>query len=202
MKKRLMLLSLLACLCALSGCAKQPAPVAALDGAAWDESWTVLDNTLGVEQPQNGFTLLANNQALAIENIHLATWASGDPIPYITAEGEETNIYEAQIYLLLTSYKDEATAKANVQDWIARESGTYTVAKTLSETHNGQDYTLLVYDCGSDTNPYARGASAFATFGKYAITAELTCLDAYMGDAQALLSAFLGGCHYSAAANR
>ena len=173
-------------------------PSRAVDGTAWDGNWTMLGAALGVEEPGNGLVLLDNNTALAANDTYLAVWASGKAMPYVNADGDDTEIYEAQLYLLLMGCKDAASARANVDDWTARTNEIYTVTDTRTEIYNGQSYTLLTYACGSDTNPYHRGISAFAVFENYAVSAELTCLEEYNGDAAAILTAFLNGCHYSA----
>lgn len=72
-------------------------------------------------------------------------------------------------------------------------------AATVRPFCNGQEYTLLLYECGSDTNPYSRGVSAFTTYENYAISAELTCREAFTGDVLSILTDFLEGCHYNAA---
>ena len=173
-------------------------PSQAADGAPWDESWTMLGAVLGVEEPGNGLALLDNNTALAANDTYLATWASGDPIPYVNADGDDAEIYEAQVYLLLMGCKNPEIARENVDGWIARTGETYAVADIRSETCNGQEYSLLTYECSSDANPYHRGASAFAVFENYAVSVELNCLEEYAGDEAAILTAFLNGCHYSA----
>lgn len=173
-------------------------PSQAVDGTAWDENWTMLGAALGVEEPGNGLVLLDNNTALAADDTYLATWASGEAISYVNADGDDTEIYEAQIYLLLMGCKDRDSAQANVDNWITRTGETYAVTGTRTESCNGQEYTVLTYACGSDTNPYHRGVSAFAVFENYAVSVELTCLKEYTGDEAAILAAFLTGCHYSA----
>ena len=173
-------------------------PSRAADGAPWDESWVMLGSALGVEEPGNGLVLLDNNTALAADDTFLATWASGDPIPYVNADGDDAEIYEAQVYLLLMGCKDHENAAKNVESWIARTGETYAVTDTRAELCNGQEYTLLIYECSSDANPYGRGASAFAVFENYAVSVELNCLEEYPGDEAAILAAFLSGCHYSA----
>lgn len=173
-------------------------PSQAVDGTAWDENWTMLGAALGVEEPGNGLVLLDNNTALAANDTYLATWASGEAISYVNADGDDTEIYEAQIYLLLMGCKDRDSAQANVDNWINRTGETYAVTGARTESCNGQEYTVLTYACGSDTNPYHRGVSAFAVFENYAVSVELTCLKEYTGDEAAILAAFLTGCHYSA----
>lgn len=173
-------------------------PSRAADGSAWDENWTMLGAALGVEEPGNGFVLLDNNTALAADDTYLAVWTSGEAIPYVNADGDDAEIYEAQIYLLLMGCKDAANARINVDSWVTRTGETYTVTDTCAETCNGQEYTVLACTRGSDTNPYHRGVSAFTVFENYAVSVELTCLEEYAGDEAAILAAFLTGCHYSA----
>ena len=197
MKKRMLIVCALLLCVILSGC-RTRYPSAAADGAPWDESWDMLGSVLGVEEPGHGFTLLDNNAILTADDTYLATWASGESTAYVNADGDDTELYEAEIYLLLFGCKDAGNARAAVADWIARESDTYTVTETRTETYNGQAYTVLVYECGSDTNPYSRGVAAFGVFENYAVSAELACLEKYSGDEVAILADFLTGCHYSA----
>ena len=173
-------------------------PERAADGAAWDEGWTILGNALGVEEPGSGFILLDNNSILTANDTYLATWSCGEPAPYVNADGDDADLYEAQLYLLLVGCRDAENAAAAQNDWIAQEGQTYTILETRTETHNGQDYVVMIYEVASETNPYARGATAFAARGNYALTAELTCLENYPGDAAEILGAFLDGFHFNA----
>ena len=106
-------------------------------------------------------------------------------------------VYDAQIYLLLAGCADETYAQQNLDTWIAREQETYTVTETWTQTCNGQEYTMLSYECGSETNPYSRGVSAFTVYGNYAVSAELACREDFTGQEQDILIQFLDGCHYS-----
>lgn len=172
-------------------------PERADDGAAWDRDWEMLGTVLGVEAPQNGFTLLNNDTVLAGDDTYYASWVSGEATPYVNADGKDVDLYPAQIYLLLYGCADEAAARDAVAEWTAREEETYAVRERREENINARDYALLLYDCGSETNPYSRGISAFTQLGHYAVIAELTCTAEFDGDEQALLAEFLRGCHYS-----
>ena len=174
-------------------------PERAADGSAWDARWTMLGSALGVEEPGSGFTLRDNNSILTANDTYLCTWISGEPAPYVNADGDDTELYEAELYLLLVGCKDEANAATARDEWLAQEERTYNILEKRTETHNDVDYTLLIYEVASDTNPYARGATAFGTYKNYALSAELACLDEYAGDAPAILGAFLDGFHYNAA---
>ncbi|MCR5824995.1 MAG: hypothetical protein K6G54_00360 [Oscillospiraceae bacterium] len=197
---RRLLAGSLALLLLLSGCARRPER--ADDGARWEEDWEMLGSVMGVEAPGHELRLLDNASVLAGEDTYYATWVVGEGAPYTNADGEATELYPAQLYLLLYGCADAAQAEQTVGDWLARERGQYAVLETQEQTHNAQPYTVLVYDVVSETNPYARGASAFGVLGRYAIAAEFTCTADYEGDAAEVLSDVLDGCHYSAAADK
>lgn len=175
-------------------------PESAEDGQKWDRGWEMLGSVLGVEPPGNGFALLNNDTALSGNDTYYASWVAGEAKPYTNAEGKPVDLYPAQIYLLLYGCADEAAAGEALSDWMARERGTYTVREEYDDTLNGRAYRVLRYDCGSDTNPYSRGISAFSRFGRYVVIAELTCTAGYEGDERAVLTAFLNGCHYGSSA--
>lgn len=173
-------------------------PDAALDGTPWNKDWAMLGTVLGVEEPGNGFAPKDNHSILTTDDTFYATWVAGDTVPFTNEEGKEVEVYEAQIYLLLYGCADAAAAQEACADWMARERELYTVTGSPSAAHNGVAYQLLVYDCGSDTNPYHNGASAFGVYKNYAVVAELTCREGYAGNAEAQLADFLRCCHFSA----
>lgn len=189
-------LLLMAGLLGLSGCSQYPDQ--ADDGTPWDPNWTMLGSVLGAEEPGNGFSLLDNYSVLTGEDIYYAAWTAGKPADYTNEDGEDVEVYDAQLYLLAAGCADDAHARQNQADWIARQQETYTVTETWNETRNGQEYTLLAYTCGSETNPYSRGVSAFTVCGTYAISAELACRQDFTGQEREILLQFLDGCHYSA----
>ena len=172
-------------------------PDAAEDGAAWDRGWEMLGTVLGVETPGDGLTLLNNDTALAGDDTYYASWVAGEPTDYTSAEGKAVDLYPAQVYLLLYGCAEEGAADEAMADWMAREEETYAVRERRNETYNGRTYDVLLYDCGSETNPYSRGVSAFTRYGKYVVIAELTCTETFEGDEQAMLADFLNGCHYA-----
>ena len=186
---------LLAGLLGLSGCSQYPEQAA--DGTPWDSNWTMLGSVLGAEEPGNGFSLLDNYSVLTGEDIYYAAWVAGDSSAYTNEDNEEVEVYDAQLYLLAAGCADASFAQQNLDEWISKEQETYTVTETWNETHNGQEYTLLAYECGSDTNPYSRGISAFTVYGTYAISAELACQEDFTGQERDILLQFLDGCHYS-----
>lgn len=188
-------LLLMAGLLGLSGCSQYPDQ--ADDGTPWDHSWTMLGSVLGAEEPGNGFSLLDNYSVLTGEDIYYAAWVAGEPTGYTNEDGEDVEVYDAQLYLLAAGCADEAYASQNREEWIARQQETYKVTDSWSETRNGQEYTLLAYVCGSETNPYNRGISAFAVYGTYAVSAELACQQDFAGQEREILLQFLDGCHYS-----
>ena len=190
------LLPLLAVVLLLSGCERYP--TATTDGSAWDESWTILGDVMGIEDPGNGFTLLDNNTALSFKDIYYATFTSGTPSTYTNEDGDEVDLCEAQIYILVNGCKDEENARLAIREWQDRESETYRITETAEENHGDLSYTVCTYETDSDSNPYSRGASAFGVFGSYAINVEVTCQESWTGDPAAVLAGVLDGAHFSA----
>lgn len=188
-------LLLMAGLLGMSACSRYPDQ--AVDGTPWDANWTMLGSVVGAEAPENGFSLWENYSVLTGEDIYYATWVAGEHDNYTNEEGDEVEVYDAQLYFLAMGFADEGHATESLEEWMDRQQGTYTVTETWSEIRNGQEYTLLTYVCGSETNPYERGISAFTTYGSYAVNVELTCQDTYTGQERDILLQFLDGCHYS-----
>ena len=188
----------LAALCLLlAGCA-QSAPEQAADGAAWDESWTTLGGVLGIEAPGHDLTLQDNKDALSAADMYLASWTIGEGAPYTNEDGDEVVLFPARLDVLVYGRKDSAAARQVLEDWTARQAETYDVTASARQTCNGQDYTVSVYTCKSDSNPYARGASAYGLFGNCAVSVEAACREEFDGDAARLLAEFLDSCHYAA----
>lgn len=173
-------------------------PSAAADGTAWDKSWEMMGKVVGIAPPGHGLTLESNNSVLAGEDTYYASWTIGEASPYINEEGEEVDLYPAQLYLLLYGCEDTAGAESACADFLARERETYDVQSEQTALHNGQSYQVLNYACISDTNPYDRGCSAFAVYGEYVFVAEFTCQESFEGDAEQILSDVLDGVYYSA----
>ena len=193
MKKSPFALLLAACVC-LAGCAQVPA--AAEDGAAWDDSWITVGGIIGVDTP-DGIDHQENNDSLSIQGMYYATWSIGEPEPYVNEDGDEAQLYDAQIYLLLAGYNASEKAEESAAEWQSMANDRYAVEQTLSATCNGQDFTVLTCAFDSETNPYARGASAFGVYRNYAVSVELSCREGFTGDPLEILTDFLEHCHYS-----
>lgn len=194
MKKMLVL-----CLCMalfLSGCGKAAPPKAA-DGSAWSEDWVTLGSVIGVDTPE-GLTARENSDVLSAKGMYYASWSAGGAVPYVNEDGEEVQLYDAQVYLLAAGYDSTAKAEETAAEWLSMADGQYAVEETKTETYNGQELTVITYTYTSESNPYSRGASAFGTYGNYAVSVELSCRESFEGDALETLENFLEHCHYAA----
>lgn len=197
MKKRAgFLLGLACCLC-LAGCTSPLPPAHAADGTDWNEDWVTVGGVLGVDTPE-GLEPRENNEALAANGMYYATWSAGEAVPYTNEDGDEAQLYDAQVYLLLAGYVQEEKAEAGAAEWLELAQRQYSVEETQTLTCNGQEFTVITYTFDSDTNPYARGASAFGAYRDYALSIELSCQDSFGGDPLEVLTDFLENCHYSA----
>lgn len=193
MKKSLLVLLLAVCIC-LAGCAQ--VPTAAADGAVWSDDWITVGGIVGVDTPA-GISPRENSDALAVNGMYYATWSIGESEPYTNEDGDEAQLYDAQIYLLLAGYNAAEKAEESAAQWQAMANDRYAVDQAQSAVCNGQDFSVLTYIFDSETNPYARGASAFGVYGNYAVSVELSCRETFNGDPLEVLTDFLEHCHYS-----
>ena len=180
----------------LAGCV-QHVPDAAADGSDWNESWVTVGGIVGVETPE-GLTNLENRSPVSSNELHYATWSIGDAEPFVNEDGKDMEIYDAQMFLVLAGFRKTAEAKETAAEWLELASERYNIETTAAETYNGQEFTVITYTYSSETNPYARGASAYGVYRNYAINAELSCREEFDGDAQTVLADFLENCHYAA----
>lgn len=196
MKRRMgFLICLASCLC-LAGCTAS-LPDRAADGTAWSDDWVTVGGIIGVDTP-DGLTPRENNEALAANGMYYATWSVGEAEDYINADGDSAQLYDAQLYLLLAGYTDQDKAVDSAAEWLDLADDHYEVNSTETQTYGGQEFTVITYTFQSDTNPYARGASAFCVYRNYALSVELSCRDSFDGDPLETLSDFLERCHYAA----
>ncbi len=192
--KKCTLVLLLLCL-TLSGC-RRAAPMQAADGAAWSSDWVTVGNVIGVDTPED-MTVLENSDVLNTKGMYCATWSMGSSEPYTNEDGDEVALYDAQLYLLLASYKSAEKAADGAEGWLALAREHYDILDEFTAQYNGQDFTVISYTFRSETNPFARGVSAFGVYGSYAVSVELSCRETFAGDPQEILAGFLERCHYS-----
>lgn len=194
MKKSPLIIMICTALLCLAGCAER-IPSAAVDGTPWSADWITLGNVLGVEKPGHGLTLQDDKAA---KKMYYAAWSIGEGQPYTNASGNETELYDAQLVLLLAASDTAESAQASVDEWLDMAGNSYVITDTAQQTYNGQTFTVLTYTFASDTSPFARGVSAFTVYGTFAISAELSCLDTFEEDVGAVLADVLTHCHYAA----
>ena len=193
--KRSIFVLLALCVC-LSGCAMLP-PRQAADGLAWSGEWVTVGNVIGVETP-GGLEPLENNDALSASGMYYAAWSMGEAAPYTNAGGEASELYDAQLYLLLAGYDAAEKAEDAAAEWMEMASERYEIEGAFADaSFNGQPFEIAAYTCASGTNPYTRGASAFGVYRNYAISVEVQCQEGSGVDPRAVLEDFLAGCHYA-----
>ncbi len=161
----------------------------------WGEDWLTLGQVLGVEGPGHDLTLRDDKAA---KDMCYTAWSIGEARPYVNGSGEETDLYDAQLVLLLKACGRAEEARMSVDEWLELAAEHYTITDTARQTFNGQEFTVLTYTFSSDASPFARGVSAFSTFGSWAISVEFACQDTFEGDAGEIMADFLDHCHYAA----
>ena len=185
-------------------CACQSYPSTDTQGNAWQEDWTILGRVVGVEDPGHGLVPLENPVVLTGSDTYYATWSMGEPEPFTNEEGKETDLYEAQVYMLVygNDEKKGEDPASTIKDWMDREKESYEILEEREVTVADMTYTVLDYRVLSDSNPYSRGASAFAVFGDYSINVEFSERDLCSEDPDQVLEDFLSACHYNSEIRR
>ena len=69
-------------------------------------------NVIGIDTPE-GLTPRENNDALTANGMYYATWSIGEAEPYTNEDGDEAQLYDAQVYVLLAGYNKAEKAKSS-----------------------------------------------------------------------------------------
>ena len=188
--KRIALALILALVLVLAGCGSDTSQT------NWDENLTIIAPFLAAE-PMEGFTFGESDDIFGISGVYYAAWTNGEARSFTNAEGEDTVIFDAQIYVVAQECRTEEEAQQNITAWKAREKQNYQVSEELGITLNNRSYTMLTMASGNEGNPYGSGAAAFTVSGTNAICVELVCSDGFVENPRAVLEAFLNGLHFS-----
>ena len=164
--------------------------------ADWDESWTAIAPFLAAE-PTVDFSFGESSDIGGLGGVYYATWTNGDAREYTNAEGEDTVIFNSQIYVVAQECRSAEEAQQNIAVWKAREKQNYQVSEEFGITLNDRDYIMLTMISGKEGNPYGFGAAAFTVSGNNAICVELVCSDTFTGSPQAALEEFISCLHFS-----
>lgn len=152
---------------------------------------------LKINHINNNMVLLDNKDTLAADGLYYASFGMGGTKDYENNDGDIIEFYDAQLYLLLGENQDGNEAQNNVDTWLAAGKSNYKVHEEKDISCNEQSYHIIAYDCESKNSPYARGISAFAAVGNYAVCAELTCRDDFTDELETILTDFLNDCSYN-----
>lgn len=155
-----------------------------------------IGRSLTIQNTDNTLTLLDNRDVLSANGLYYATWTMGESEPYVNSEGKTVDLYDLQLYLILSEHKNTAEASNDMTKWIDLGKNNYEVLTEEEIVCNGQSYLLITYNCVSKDNPYDRGVSAFGVHGNDAMCFELTCRKDFEGDLKNILVSFLDNCTY------
>ena len=179
----------------LTGCSLLPS---LSDGdTVTDSEYVTIGRHLTVHNTDTRLTLLNNIDVLSADGLYYASWVSGEPEPHENSDGDTTDLYDAQLYLLLGEFKNPDTAQKNMEGWLAAGQTNYDITDEESVICNGQSYTVIIYNFQNEENPYSHGVSAFGVHEELAVCAELTCREDYQEDLQNMLIDFLDSCTYN-----
>ncbi len=163
----------------------------------WETSdYVKIGNVLTVQKSDSRLSLLDNKDALSTDGLFYCAWTIGNSEPFENSEGDTVDLYDAQLYLLLGEFVNSQKAQENMDNWLASAKKNYELIKEEEITCNGQTYTLITYSYINESNPYARGASAFGLYEGNAVCIELACRDNFTDDPESILTDFLDNCTY------
>lgn len=152
---------------------------------------------LEVNNTNESLILYDYKEALAGDGLYYASWRIGDAIPYENSDGDTVDLYDAQLYLLLSEFTSAEKAQENMDAWLDRARSNYEISAEADTVCNEQAYLMITYTFPDENTPYARGVSAFAVHGNSAVCMELTCQEDFAGDLETILTEFLENCSYS-----
>lgn len=151
---------------------------------------------LEVNNTNESLILYDYKEALAGDGLYYASWRVGDAEPYENSDGDTVDLYTAQLYLLLGEFTSNSKAQENRDAWLDRGKTSYVISGEKEIDCNSQTYLMITYTSQNESNPYARGVSAFAVHDKLAVCAELTCQEDFTEDLETILTDFLENCTY------
>lgn len=163
----------------------------------WEEDWIRVGDLIGVE-PMEGFSADEDIAAMGESGVmYYRTWTSGDYVSYTNENGNEAKYYDAQFYVLIQKFEDEAAAKNALGTWKNLENNAFDTEELQTETYAGQAFERMSMARGGGDDPYTHGAVALGVHGNWGILVELLCRDSFAGDPVDCLAEFISGFHYS-----
>ena len=88
-----------------------------------------------------GLTAQENSDALSAKGMCYATWSIGQAEPHINEDGEDAQLYDAQVYLLTAGYDSTQKAAEAAEEWLAMANERYAMEETKTEAYNGQEFS-------------------------------------------------------------
>ena len=161
-----------------------------------DSGFLKIGHDLVIKNTYNGLSLLDNKDVLSANGLYYAAWTIGDSEPYQNSEGQTVDLYDAQLYLVLSEHKDTIEANNDMIKWLDAGKGNYEVLTEEEIVCNEQPYSLITYNCVNEENPYDRGISVFGVYNNNTICIELTCRENFEEDLRTILLSFLDSCTY------
>ncbi|MCM1539868.1 MAG: hypothetical protein NC121_01260 [Blautia sp.] len=172
-------------------------PMQAEQEDTWSDSgFLQVGHHLTIQNADNRLALLDSKDVLSANGLYYAAWSMGDSVPYENSEGATVDLYDAQLYLVLGEHKNEEEARKDMIKWMDAARGNYEILAEEEIVCNGQSYSLLTYNCVSESNPYERGVSAFGVYNDTSVCVELTCREGVEEDLGNILVSFLNNCTY------
>lgn len=172
-------------------------PIELTNEDTWaDSGFLKIGRNLTIQNTDNTLTLLDNKDVLSANGLYYATWTMGESESFVNSDGETVDLYDAQLYFILSEHKNTAEADNDMTKWMDLARSNYEVLTEEEIICNGQPYLLITYNCVNEDNPYDRGVSALGVRNNDAMCIELTCRQDFDEDLKNILITFLDNCTY------
>lgn len=174
----------------LSGCQSRLA-LADENGVPWGADWNEMGRFVGVEDPGNGLVQYEYNDVQAFSGIYYSAWSCGEAETITNAEGEEAELFPAQLYFLVQeSDSEEQKAHALAQRKAIGENG-----YELTQLKKTGEYTFYTMAPKNDS-PFTGGILALGEHGRFALSVELMWAEDVYDNPEQVVDDFIAAIHY------
>ena len=153
-------------------------------------------DVMTIDDLGNDAKLLDIQDTLTSRGLYYAAWGLGNVEDYVNDEGTTIQLYDAQLYTIISTCTQEYEALDTCAQWESTAKKSYTVTDESTLEYDGKTYNMLAYTYPDDSkNPCDYGMSIYGTDGTTAICVEISCRNQWNGNGEDLITDFLDHCH-------
>lgn len=162
-----------------------------------DSSCITVGTIFEAKNLDSRLVLMDHKETLAADGLYYISWGMNRQETDKSKEEDDTQQYDAQLYLLLGEGKSSEEAQRNMDTWLTAAKSNYEIITEKDVSCNEQSYSVILYNRNSADSIYDKGISAFGTADHIAVCMELICTENFNEDLETILTDFLNNCSYS-----